>query len=244
MKTVLITGGSSEIGAKTAEEFAKRQYNVVLTYHQNQNKTERLVQQLRQKYGIDSYALACDLRIEDDINRLVETIKSYAISIDVLVNNAAVCYDCLYTEKGKEKFMDTMEVNVVGTFLISKIVGEEMYDNNSGVIINISSTNGTNQYYPMSIDYDASKAAIISLTHNLALAYSPYIRVNAVLPGWIATEKELAGLDDEYLESEKEKIFLKRLGNPEEVAKVIYYLASDDASYINNSIIEVDGGMR
>ncbi len=244
MKTVLITGASSEIGTKTAIEFAKHHYNIVLTYYQNKEKTEQVVKTLQENYEIDVYAFYCDLHEAQSVTNLLKDIKKQNLDIDCLVNNAAVCYENLYPEKNKEKFMDTLEVNVVGTFLISKLIGEEMYKNQKGTIINIASTNGLNQYYPMTLDYDASKAAILSLTNNLSIAYSPYIRVNAVAPGFIATEKELYGLDDDFIELEEEKISLKRLGTPEEVAKTIYFLASDDASYINNTIIKVDGGVR
>jgi len=244
MKTVIITGGSSEIGEETAKEFAKRDYNIVLTYCENKEKTEKIAKEISCHYEKEVVALFCDLRKEESIYHLVEEVKIKFKTIDVLVNNAAVCYDSLYHEKNKEKFMDTMEVNVVGTFLLSKQVGEEMVQNKKGCIINLSSTNGMNQYYPMSLDYDASKSAILSLTSNLAVAYSPYIRVNAVAPGWIATEKELRDLEEDYIESEKDKIFLNRLGTPKEVAQTIYFLASDDASYINNNVIKVDGGMR
>ncbi len=244
MKTVIITGGASEIGLKTAIEFAKHNFQIVLTYCENHEKTEKNAIFIKEKYQTEVMSCYCNLREESSIQAMLEQVKTEFSEVDVLVNNAAVCYDCLYCEKEKAKFMDTLEVNVVGTFLISKLVGEEMYQNKNGAIINLSSTNGLTQYYPMSIDYDASKAAILSLTSNLSVAYSPYVRVNCVAPGWIGTEKELKDLDQDYIESETEKISLKRLGRPEEVAKAIYFLASDDASYINNTIIKVDGGMR
>lgn len=244
MKTAIITGGSSEIGQETAKEFAKRDYNVVLTYCENKEKTEQIAKELSAIYQKEIMATFCDLRKEESIKKLVKDVKEKYRTIDVLVNNAAVCYDRLYQDKNKEEFMETLEVNVVGTFLISKLVGEEMYQKKSGNIINLSSTNGLTQYYPMSLDYDASKAALVSLTNNLAVAYSPYIRVNAVAPGWIATEKEMRDLDQEYIESEQDKIFMQRFGKAEEVAKTIYFLASDEASYINNNVIKVDGGMR
>lgn len=114
--------------------------------------------------------------------------------------------------------------------------------NKSGKIINVSSTNGINTFFPSSIDYDASKAAIINLTYNLAIQFSPYINVNAVAPGWVNTEMN-KDLPKELIEEETEKIYKKRFVEPEEIAKVICFLASEDAEYINSTVIKVDGGM-
>ena len=148
----------------------------------------------------------------------------------------------MFSDKNKKDFNNTLNVNLVGTFLLSKEIGNIMYDNKKGTIINISSTNGIDKYFPMSLDYDASKAALNSLTHNLAYQFAPYVRVNAVAPGAVATKKELDGVDNEFIKTEEEKVFVKRLGKPMEIANVIYFLSSDDASYINNEIIRVDGG--
>ena len=117
-----------------------------------------------------------------------------------------------------------------------------MIDSRYGKIINITSTNGINTYYPMCFDYDASKAALISLTHNLAIQFAPYVNVNAIAPGFIGTEKELEGYDEQFLKSETEKILLRRYGEPQEVAHLVRFLISEEASYINNSIIRIDGG--
>jgi 3-oxoacyl-[acyl-carrier protein] reductase len=111
-----------------------------------------------------------------------------------------------------------------------------------GRIVNVSSTNGINTYYPVCFDYDASKAALISLTHNLAIEFAPYVTVNAIAPGFIGTESELKEMDEEFIKSEEEKILLNRMGKPTEVAKLVSFLVSDDASYINNSVIRIDGG--
>ena len=117
-----------------------------------------------------------------------------------------------------------------------------MKENEFGRIVNISSTNGINTYYPMCFDYDASKAALNSLTHDLAVQFSPYVTVNAVAPGFIGTEKELDGYDEEFLKEECEKILVKRYGKPEEVAELVAFLVSEKANYINNAIIRIDGG--
>ena len=126
---------------------------------------------------------------------------------------------------------------------MSKYFGKIMYDNKKGNIINISSTNGIDTYYEYGLDYDASKAGVINLTHNLANHYHPYIRVNTVCPGWINTPMN-KNMDKEFKKDEENKILLNRFANPEEIAKVIYFISSDDASYINDSIIRVDGGKK
>ena len=122
---------------------------------------------------------------------------------------------------------------------MTKYIGSLIKEN--GSIINISSSNAIDSYYPESIDYDASKAGIISLTHNLAKIYAPNIRVNCICPGWIDTAMN-KGLSKNQIEKENKKILLNRFGKPEEIANVIYFLSSEEGSYINDAIIKVDGG--
>ena len=114
-----------------------------------------------------------------------------------------------------------------------------MLNQKSGRIVNISSTNGIDSYYPYSMDYDASKAALISLTHNFAIEYAPYIQVNCIAPGWVNTEMNKE-LDKEYINEESKHILLKRFAEPEEIAESIYFAAT--APYLNDTIIKVDGG--
>ena len=161
--------------------------------------------------------------------------------IDVLVNNAGIAIDTIFDDKTVDNFKKIIDVNLIGTFLVSKYIGNHMLTRKRGCIINISSNNGIDTYYEYGLDYDASKAAVISLTHNLASHYAPYIRVNAICPGWVKTNMT-KDLSDIYVKEELKKIKLGRFAEPEEIAHVVSFLASDEASYVNDSIIRVDGG--
>lgn len=243
-KVALITGGASGLGRTITKTLAKNGYQVIIHYYTNEKKAIELQKEIKEKYHEKATIIKCDLSNEQEINQMIEKIKNEKIKINYLVNNAALCVDSLFEDKTKDNFMKTLEVNVVGTFLLSRLVGDMMYENRQGVIVNLSSTNGIDQYFPMSIDYDASKAAINSLTHNLALQFAPYVRVNAIAPGWVKTENEMKGLDDLYIKSEEEKIFIKRFAEEEEIANIVLFLLSDQSSYINNQIIKADGGVH
>lgn len=242
-KVALITGASKGIGAATATEFAKKNYNIVINYCNSKKEAEELKQELIKIYKVEAITIKADISSEIEVKKMVDEIINQFGTIDVLVNNAGIAIDTLYQDKTVENFRKTLDVNLIGTFLVSKYVGDIMYQEKKGHIVNISSTNGIDQYFPMCLDYDASKAGVISLTHNLALQYAPYIHVNAIAPGWVATENEIKELDQEYISQEQDKIYLHRFARPEEIAKVITFLASDEASYINNTVIKVDGGM-
>ena len=174
---------------------------------------------------------------------MVEKVIDAFGRVDVLVNNAAIAIDTTFEDKTVENFRKILDTNLIGTFIVSKYVGKYMLENKSGVIINVASTNGIDTIYPESLDYDASKAGVISLTKNLALQYAPYIRVNAVAPGWVNTDMNKE-LDQAFIEKENKKILLNRFARPEEIAKVIYFLSTPDASYINSEVIRIDGGFR
>lgn len=241
---VLITGASRGIGASTAKLFASHNYNVVIGYCNEEEKAKQVEKEIKALYNVETMIVRVDISNEEEVKLMFEQIIHKFSHIDVLINNAGIAIDTLYQDKTVENFRKTIDTNVIGTFLVSKYIGDHMYQNKKGSIINLSSTNGIHQYFPMSLDYDASKAALISLTHNLSLQYAPYIRVNAVAPGWVATENEMKELDEEYIELEEQNIFVHRFAIPEEIANVIYFLASDAASYINNEVICVDGGTR
>lgn len=242
-KVVLITGASRGIGAATAREFAKNNYNVVINYNSSENEARKLKQDLENNYNIKALLIKCDVSNEVEVKNMVEYVVSEFGTIDVLVNNAGIAIDTLFEDKTVENFRKTLDVNLIGTFLVSKYVGNVMMEKKCGSIVNVSSTNGIDTYYPMSLDYDASKAGVISLTHNLSLQYSPFIRVNAVAPGWVNTDMNKE-LDQEFIDVENRKIMLNRFADPKEIAKVIYFLGSDNSSYINNEVIRVDGGFK
>lgn len=242
-KVVLITGSSKGIGKATAIEFAKiGGYKVVINYLTDGENADELSSYLKQEYKIETLVIKADVSNEEQVKNMIQEIIDKFGKIDVLVNNAGIAIDKKFEDRTVEDWKRTLEVNTIGTFLVSKYASENMMKNKNGKIINVSSTNGINTFFPSSIDYDASKAAIINLTYNLAIQFSPYINVNAVAPGWVNTEMNKE-LPKELIEEETEKIYKKRFAEPEEIAKVICFLASEDAEYINGTVIKVDGGM-
>lgn len=241
-KVALITGAAKGIGKAIAIELAKADCDLIINYHTSKLEAEDLAASLSKQYGVRAFSYGCDVSKQDEVEGMAQFIEDQFGGVDILVNNAAIDLSSLWHQKSVEDFKKTLDVNLLGAYITSRRFYKHMLDQKWGRIINIASTNGINTYYPMCLEYDASKAALISLTHNLAVEFSPYINVNAVVPGFIGTESELDGYDEEFLKHEQEKILLKRYGKPEEVAKLVRFLVSDDASYINNSIIRIDGG--
>ncbi len=241
-KIVLVTGSSRGIGKSCVTEFAKKGYSVVINYNKNEREAKKLEENILKEYNIETLLIKADISKEDQVKNMIDLIINKFEKIDVLVNNAGVEIDKPFEQRKLEDFKNTFEVNVYGLFLVTKYVSKHMMDKKTGVIINISSTSGYKYSDPQSIDYNASKAAVISLTHDFAMQFQPFIRVNAIAPGWIDTDLN-NNLGEDFYKKEKEKIYLKRIGKPEDVAKLAVFLASDDANYINNEVIIVDGGM-
>lgn len=240
-KTVLITGGSRGIGKATSLEFAKHGYNIVINYVNDDISAKNLKSYIVENYDVDVMLCKCNVSSEDGVKGMVNSIIDNYGNIDVLVNNAGIAIDTTFDDKKMEDFKKILDVNLIGPFILSREVGNYMLKQGFGSIINVSSTNALDTYYEYSLDYDASKAGLVSLTHNLAKYYAPNIRVNAVAPGWVDTEMNKE-LDSSYIKEECDKIYLKRFAKPEEIAKAIYFLASDDASYITGEVLRVDGG--
>lgn len=243
-KVVLITGGAQGIGKAIALELAKNHYDIVINYLTSQEAAAKLKEEIINTYSVRCLTICADVSDVNQVDQMVRKIEEKLGGVDILVNNAAIDLSNLFHLKTTEEFKRTLDVNVVGAFNCAKRVYRHMLEKEYGRIINISSTNGINTYYPMCIDYDASKAALISLTHNLAFEFAPYVNVNCIAPGFIGTENELDGYDEEFLKEEVEKIMVNRYGDPKEVAYLVKFLISDEADFINNTVIRIDGGQK
>ncbi len=241
-KVVLVTGSSRGIGRECIISFAKKGYNVVINYNSSEDKAKELQEYVEKEYNVETLCIKCDVSKEDEVIDMVNTIIEKFKRIDILVNNAGIAIDCPFEEKTVENFRKTLDINLIGTFLVSKYVSKYMLDNKYGKIINISSTSGVDSFSPFSLDYNASKAAIISLTHDLAIQLQPYVNVNAIAPGWIDTDMNKE-LDKEFLKEEAQKTCVKYIGKPEDIANAVVFLSSDEARYINSEVLRIDGGV-
>ena len=238
----LVTGSAKNLGKEIILEFAKNNYDVVINYKTSEKEANELAKYVQDTYHVKVLAIKCDITKEDEIKEMVKTITNELGSIDVLVNNAAIELNSDLNDKDIESFHKVLDVNLVGTFLVSKCVKEVM---KKGHIINITSNNAISENDPRTLEYDASKAGIISLTHNLAKEYAPNINVNAIAPGWILTDsiKELDNkLNNEFIKEESKRILKGRFADMNEIASLAYYLTTNE--YINDTIITIDGGLK
>ena len=240
-KVVLVTGGSKGIGAATVEVFAQHDYNIVLNYAHDDESAKKVKEEIEFQYSVSVLPIKADVSNKEEVQKMVQTAIDTFGHIDVLVNNAGIAIDQTFEDKTELEFRKVLDVNLIGPFLMSKEVGMRMQEQGYGKIINVSSTNGIDTLYPESMDYDASKAGLISLTKNLATVFAPTIQVNAVAPGWVNTEMNKE-LDSNFIKEEAQKILLGRFAEPKEIASVIYLLTTEEASYINGTVIRIDGG--
>lgn len=238
-KVVLVTGSSKGIGRATAIEFAKNGYDVVINYRRSEIEATMLKKEIESNYNVNVLSIKADVSNEDEVKQMISDIIVTLGRLDVVVNNAGIVYDRDFKDITVDEFMTVLKVNVMGAFLVSREASKYLKKGSS--IVNVSSTNGTKTISPDCLDYNISKVGLQSLTRDLAYQFKPNIRVNAVAIGWADTEMN-EGLDKDYIDSETKKIYLERFADPSEIAKTIYFLASDNASYINGEIITIDGG--
>lgn len=238
-KVVLVTGSSREIGKATIIEFASNGYNVVINYIESRDEADKLKNSVESKFNIKALVIKADVSNEKEVKNMIDTIIKEFGRIDVLVNNAGIVYDRNFDEIKVDEFKRTLEVNVIGAFIVSREVSR--YMKKGSTIVNVSSTNGTKTISPECLDYNVSKIGLQSLTRDLAFQFKPNIRVNAIAIGWADTDMN-KGLPKDYVEDETSKIYIERFAAPSEIAKTIYFLASDESSYINSEIVNIDGG--
>ncbi len=238
-KVVLVTGSSRGIGKATIIEFASKGYNVVINYIKSEAEANELKEYVESNFNIKALVIEADVSNENAVINMINSIIKEFGRIDVLVNNAGIVYDRDFADITVDEFKRTLEVNVLGAFIVSREASKYMKKGSS--IINVSSTNGTKTISPECLDYNISKIGLQSLTRDLAFQFKPDIRVNAVAIGWADTDMN-KDLPKDYIEEETSKIYLERFANKKEIAKTIYFLASEDASYINGEIVNIDGG--
>ena len=240
-KVVLVTGGSRGIGKEVALKFAENGYDVVINYVSDKTDTNKLEKEFEEK-GAKCLLVKADVTNVEEIQNFVETTINEFGKIDVLVNNAGITKDNLLMRMTEEEFDKVIEVNLKGTFLVTKAVTKYMMKKRQGSIINLASVVGVAGNAGQ-CNYAASKAGIIGFTKSLAKELaSRNIRLNAVAPGFIETDMT-AVLPDAVKEKIHEQILLKRMGSAREVANLIYFLGSEESSYITGQVINVDGGM-
>ena len=240
-KTVFVTGASRGIGKEVALKFADNGYNVVINYVSNRTNVEELKTEFESK-DVKTLIMQADVTDKEAIEELVKKAIEEFGSIDVLVNNAGITKDNLLMRMSEEEFDKVIEVNLKGTYIVTKIVTKYMMKKRKGSIINLSSVVGVAGNAGQ-CNYAASKAGIIGFTKSVAKELaSRNIRANAVAPGFIETDMT-AVLSDEVKENIHNQIPLKRMGTAKEVANLIYFLGSDESAYITGQVINVDGGM-
>ena len=240
-KTVFVTGGSRGIGKEVALKFAENGYNVVINYVSSKTDVEALRSEFEDK-GVKTLIMQADVTDKTAIEELVKKAIEEFGAIDVLVNNAGITRDNLLMRMSEEEFDKVIEVNLKGTYIVTKAVTKYMMKKRKGSIINLSSVVGVAGNAGQ-CNYAASKAGIIGFTKSVAKELaSRNIRANAVAPGFIETDMT-AVLSDEVKENIHNQIPLKRMGTANEVANLIYFLGSDESAYITGQVINVDGGM-
>ena len=239
-KTALITGGGRGIGATTALMMLAEGGRVgVLDV--NEDHLRKVTETARER-GHQLKTFVADVSKKDQVQRATESFVKEFDRMDILVNNAGMSIPRPFLEKTVDDWVKTLEVNLIGVFLCAQAAAKYMLAQKSGRIVNISSIRGIDHCGREGImDYSAAKGAVINLTKTMAKELAPFINVNTVAPGHTLTEMT-APLPETVKKVMIEGSYLKRMAQPEDIAKAILFLASDDASFITGQILLVDGG--
>lgn len=239
LKVAIVTGGGSGLGFAIARKLTENNIHTILV-GRDKTKLDTAVKSL----GVNAEAISFDLTDLSKVPELVQQIVQQHGAIDILVNNAGINQKKSALEVSDEEFQNILQTNLNSVFALTREVAKGMTTNGSGSIINISSM--ASQYgIPGVVSYTASKSAIEGITKSLAVEFSPFgVRVNCVAPGFIETEMSAKALngDPERKRKVLSRTPMGKMGQPEDVAKAVYFLASNEANFITGSILRVDGG--
>ena len=240
-KTAIVTGASRGIGAEIAKYLAKEGARIAVNYSGSQARAEEVVNEIIANGG-EAFAIQASVSDSESVSAMISETMSRFGSIDILVNNAGITRDNLLMRMKENEWDDVINTNLKGVFLCTKAVSRQMMKQRAGRIINISSVVGVSGNAGQA-NYVAAKAGVIGLTKTTAKELaSRNINVNAIAPGFITTE-----MTDELSEEVKNQMLtqipLAKLGSPEDVAKAVVFLASEDSNYITGQTLHVNGGM-
>lgn len=239
-KVALITGGSRGIGAALCIAFAKANYRIAFNYASNRARAEKI--ESRVKEYTDCLAIQSDVSYSTEVEAMISSIKKHFGRIDVLINNAGIMANSLFSLIPERDWDRVIAVNLKGTYLCSKFVSPLMIEQRYGVIINMASISAFRPLVGQG-SYAATKAGIVVLTKSLAKELGRWnIRANCIAPGYVQTEL----MDTFKSEEDKQmlkQIPLRRVGTPEDIADLALFLASDKSKYITGETIRIDGGL-
>ena len=241
MSTVLITGASRGIGAACAAAFGKAGYDVAINYNHSKDKAETVAAKLRQ-LGVRSCAVRADVSDSAQVSAMFDAVRRELGSVDVLVNNAGIAMYGLLTDMSDSDWDRMISSDLSSVFYCCRAALPDMIRSHAGVIINIASMWGE-VGASCEAAYSAAKAGVIGLTKALAKEVAPSgVRVNAVSPGVVMTDM-MSGFTEDDIAALRADIPLGTLGKPEDIARAVLYLASDEARYITGQVLSVNGGM-
>ena len=240
-KVAVITGGANGLGKATALLFSEHGAKVVIV-DVNHEAGVKVVTEIIKNGGIASFEKT-DISKSTEVNEMMERVVAKYGGIDILLNNAGILADARLVKMTEEQWDRVININLKGVFLCGQAAAKAMIEKeNGGVIINTSSVVGIYGNFGQS-NYVATKAGVIGMTKTWARELGKYnIRVNALAPGFMKTEI-IKDMPEKVIEMMKEKVYLKKMGEPEDIANAFLYLASDMGKYVNGTVLSVDGGV-
>jgi 3-oxoacyl-[acyl-carrier protein] reductase len=240
-KVAIITGSSRGIGRRIAEVFAANGASVIINYFHSDADAQNVVQTIKEQTNSTSLLIKADVSTPDGANRLVDAAIKRFGHLDILVNNAGITIRGSTLETEEKDWDLVMAVNLKGPFLCAKAAIPSMLNNKGGVILNIASIRGITGS-SNSMHYAVSKSGVITMTKSLAMEFAPFIRVNAIAPGYTMTDLH-SHLDSNDIAKIKSSIPLKRFGSVDDIAQTALFLSSNNADYITGETIVVSGGL-